>query len=96
MIKLGELLEITMQTEITKNLLRTLNVNSENIEKYYNIIIASEAADIEISTYEDYKRNYNKVIELIQPLITPNEESQLIRYQVYLDRLVLETFKLLT
>lgn len=94
-ITLRELLDLTMSTETTKNLLRLHQHSRTEIEKYYKIIAKSEAGDIKISTYDDYLHKSRDVLLILERTLTFNEYTKLTTYKPYLDSIILETFKLL-
>lgn len=92
-IKLSELLAITMDLDQTKNLLG--NICTKEIKKYQCLIETAGLANIEISTYEEYKQKITIVIDILSQKINHTEYLQMIKYRPVLDELILETFKLL-
>lgn len=93
MVSLGELLEISLETETTKSLL--YECRSFDINNIINILTVSKAKDLVLYTYEDYKKNFHVIADTVQPFITPTEHNKLLQLQPIIDKIIFDTFKLL-
>lgn len=93
MVSLGELLEISLETETTKSLL--FECQSFDINNIINILTLSKASELILYTYDDYKKNFQFIANKIQPFITPNEHNKLLQLQPIIDKIIFDTFKLL-
>lgn len=86
-------MEISLETETTKSILS--GFRSFDINKIIDVLALSNANNLILYTYDDYKKNFHIIADTVQPFITESEYNKLLQLKPIIDKIIFDTFKLL-